>query len=83
MTLEEAKQVETKWINGVCTAFYTDDKEYNEELYRYLCQYAEANEENKTIHIASAEQYIFSENKMLSELLDQNLDGEQYFGGII
>lgn len=83
MTLEEAKQVETKWINGVCAAFYTDDKEYNEELYRYLCQYAEANEENKTIHIASAEQYIFSENKMLSELLDQNLDGEQYFGGII
>ena len=83
MTLEEAKQVETKWINGVCAAFYTDDKEYNEELYRYLCQYAEANEENKTIHIASAEQYIFSENKMLSELIDQNLDGEQYFGGII
>ena len=82
ITLEEAKRIEPKWINGVCAAFYTDDREYNEELYRYLCQYAEINEENKTIHIATADQYIHSENKILSELIDQNLDGEQYFGGI-
>lgn len=83
LTLEEAKEVEIKWLNGVCAAFYTNDKEYNEQLYTYLCQYADANEENKVIHIAMADQYIYSENKMLSELIDQNLEGEQYFGGII
>ena len=83
LTLEEAKEVEIKWLNGVCAAFYTNDKEYNEQLYTYLCQYADANEENKIIHIAMADQYIYSENKMLSELIDQNLEGEQYFGGII
>ena len=83
ITLEEAKQVETKWLNGVCAAFYTDNKEYNEELYKYLCQYADTNVENKTIHIAAADQYIYSENKMLCELLDQNLEGEQCFGGIV
>jgi hypothetical protein len=81
LTLEEAKQVETKWLNGVCAAFYTDNTEYNEELYQYLCKYAEENEENKAIHIANVDQYICSENKLLSELIDQNLDAEQYFGG--
>ena len=81
LTLEEAKQVEIKWLNGVCAAFYTDNAEYNEELYQYLCKYAEENEENKAIHIANVDQYICSENKLLSELIDQNLDGEQYFGG--
>lgn len=83
ITLDEAKQVETKWLNGVCAAFYTDDKTYNENLYSYMCQYAETDEENKTIHIAVADQYIYSENKKISELIDQNLEGEQYFGGIL
>ena len=83
LTLEEAKQVDIKWLNGVCAAFYTKNKTYNEELYNYLCQYVEANEENRTIHIAPDGQYIYSEDKLLSELIDQNLEGEQYFGGMI
>lgn len=76
ITLEEAKQVSTKWLNGVCAAFYSDDKEYNEELYAFLCKYSDTSEENKVIHIARYDQYIESENKALSELIDQNLESE-------
>jgi ATP-dependent DNA helicase RecQ len=81
MTLEEAIQINTKWLNGICGAIYSDDEEYNERLYSFTKNLAKENEENKIIHIAKSEQLIKFEGRLLSELVDHNLKGEKYFMG--
>lgn len=79
LTLEEVEEIEPKWLNGVCGAIYSDDEDYNQYLYNYLQRYIKDNDENKIIHIAKNSQYIKAESKILSELVDQTLKGEQYF----
>lgn len=84
LTLEEAEQIDISWLGGVCGVFYTDNEDYNHELYVYSLEYLNSNENNKVIHIAQNEQFIKSEMRPLSEITDHNLTGEQYFlsGGI-
>ena len=79
LSLDEAMKIDMKWLNGVCGLIYTDNKAYNEKLYKFGCRYLEDNLDNKIIHIAQSEQYIYSEMRALSELIDQNLSGEKYF----
>ncbi len=79
LTLEEAEEIEPKWLNGICGAIYSDDEDYNQYLYNYLKTYMKDNSENKVIHIAKNDQYIRAESKNLSELVEQTLKGEQYF----
>lgn len=81
LTLDEAKQINAKWLNGVCGAVYTDDEGYNEMLFSFTVNLCQENEQNKIIHLARSEQWIKSEMRPLSELCDHNLKGEQYITG--
>lgn len=79
LTLEEALAVDIKWLNGICALFYTNNDEYNQRLYDFAERYENADEENKIIHIAAGEQYIKSQMRPLSDVVDQNLSGKQFF----
>lgn len=84
LTLNEAMEIDVKWLNGVCALIYTDNENYNNSLYNFSCKYMDSNTDNKIIYIAQSEQYVISEMRALSEITDHNLSGEQYFaGGVI
>jgi len=77
LTLEEAFQIDIKWLSGVCALVYSDNNSDNQRLYDFAIRYEEAYAGNKVIHIAKADQYIKSQMRPLSEIVDQNLSGEQ------
>lgn len=79
LTLEEALQIDIKWLNGACALVYSDNDSDNQRLYDFAVHYEMADTGNKVIHIAEAEQYIKSQMRLLSEVVEQNLSSEQFF----
>lgn len=78
ITLDEAIKIDVKWLNGICALIYTKNNAYNQRLYEFSQNYLISNEQNKVIHVASADQFIEDEMRPLSELVEQNLS-EQVF----
>ena len=79
LTLEEALQIDIKWLNGVCGLVYSNDSSDNERLYNFAECYEKVHTGNKVIHITKIDQYIKSQMRPLSEVVDQNLSSEQFF----
>lgn len=81
LTLDEAKKIDIKWLNGICGGIYSTNESYNHELFEFSNLYLLSNANNKIIHVANRNQFIKSEMRLLSELVDQNLDSNYYLSG--